>query len=129
MAVREVLANPPVIVLAQGPMQPWGLLGPEFETERQSLASTNSGGSAIVVEPSTAVSPLLVIVVTGIKRLTKTRLDLPAVVSTSGSEGRHGRERYRGHPSCTFLPHGWHHPRDRTLDRSERQFFLICSRQ
>jgi hypothetical protein len=52
-AVRTMLQNPPVVVLAQGPMQPWGLFGPEREAERQSIVSTASGG--VVVEPVSAV--------------------------------------------------------------------------
>jgi hypothetical protein len=54
-AVRTMLLSPPVIVLAQGPMQPWGLFGPEREAERQSVASTGSGN--LVIEPVSAVCP------------------------------------------------------------------------
>jgi hypothetical protein len=57
--VREMLSSPPVIVLAQGPMHPWGLFLPEKEAERQSIRSSISGTSSaptgIVVEPVTAV--------------------------------------------------------------------------
>jgi hypothetical protein len=58
-AVRDMLSSPPVIVLAQGPMQPWGLFGPEQDIERQSVVSSLSASSGVtVVEPVTAVSLL-----------------------------------------------------------------------
>ncbi|EJD46632.1 hypothetical protein AURDEDRAFT_113668 [Auricularia subglabra TFB-10046 SS5] len=57
LAVQQQLASPPVIVLAQGPMQPWGLFTPEKESERQSLRSFNSTTSGVVVEPGSAVRP------------------------------------------------------------------------
>jgi hypothetical protein len=57
--VRFMLSQPPVIVLAQGPMHPWGLFLPEKEAERQSIRSSLSGSSiattGTVVEPVTAV--------------------------------------------------------------------------
>ncbi|EJD35112.1 hypothetical protein AURDEDRAFT_175837 [Auricularia subglabra TFB-10046 SS5] len=52
-ALRDVLLHPPVIVLAQGPMHPWGLFTEEKEAERQSLRSVSSTQS--VVEPISAI--------------------------------------------------------------------------
>jgi hypothetical protein len=80
-AVREMLEQPPVIVLAQGPMQPWGLFGPEFEAERQSIASSLSDG-ATVVEPVSAVSSFPNHSEIVIDRLRPS--DLLALVGTSG---------------------------------------------
>jgi hypothetical protein len=57
-AVRQMLADPPTIVLAQGPMHPWGLFTFESELERQSLrsgVSSTTSGSTEVVEPVSAV--------------------------------------------------------------------------
>jgi len=60
VAVREMLACPPVIVLAQGPMHPWGLF--ERSSETQSIASGLTSSSATPtsdgrpkVEPAAAI--------------------------------------------------------------------------
>lgn len=56
--VRQMLCQPPVIVLSQGPMHPWGLFLPEKEAERQSIRSSiseTSSAPGIVVEPVSAI--------------------------------------------------------------------------
>ncbi|KZV98533.1 hypothetical protein EXIGLDRAFT_763387 [Exidia glandulosa HHB12029] len=58
LAVQDMLSAPPCIVLAQGPMHPWGLFAPEMESERQSLRSVStvsSTASGVVIEPVSAI--------------------------------------------------------------------------
>ena len=50
--VQAMLANPPTIVFAQGPMHPWGLFQ---DAELQSISSGGTGGSAIQLDPAGCV--------------------------------------------------------------------------
>lgn len=54
-AVQRLLVEPPHIVLAQGPMHPWGLFTEEKEAERESLRSFQTTASGIVLEPVNTV--------------------------------------------------------------------------
>ncbi|PIL26296.1 hypothetical protein GSI_12052 [Ganoderma sinense ZZ0214-1] len=47
--VQAMLANPPTIVFAQGPMHPWGLFQ---DAELQSISSEATGGSGIQLDPA-----------------------------------------------------------------------------
>lgn len=93
--VRGLMANPPTIVLAQGPMHPWGLFTPEGEAERQSIRSGVSAASGIVIEPASAVSgtslapriPPISIDWTKFSAFA----DFPAVGGPSGAAGRDSR--------------------------------------
>jgi hypothetical protein len=82
-AVQNMLETPPVIVLAQGPMQPWGLFGPEFEAERQSVASSVSD-TAVVVEPVSAVRTCVLLSIRAIILIIS--LDLPPMGGASSIE-------------------------------------------
>ncbi|KZV79031.1 hypothetical protein EXIGLDRAFT_735938 [Exidia glandulosa HHB12029] len=50
-AIQQLLIQPPHIVLAQGPMHPWGLFTEEKEAERASLRSFSTTASGVVLEP------------------------------------------------------------------------------
>ena len=52
-AVQNMLMNPPTIVLAQGPMHPWGLFQ---DAEQQSISSGGTGTSSVQLEPVNLVS-------------------------------------------------------------------------
>ncbi|EJF60256.1 hypothetical protein DICSQDRAFT_137595 [Dichomitus squalens LYAD-421 SS1] len=47
-AVQHMLAHPPIIVFAQGPMHPWGLFE---DAELQSISSEATGTSAVQLDP------------------------------------------------------------------------------
>ncbi|KAH7099989.1 hypothetical protein BKA62DRAFT_707919 [Auriculariales sp. MPI-PUGE-AT-0066] len=54
-AVQTILSSPPDIVLAQGPMNPWGLFTASAESERMSMRSGTTTSSGTVVEPLNAI--------------------------------------------------------------------------
>jgi len=54
-AVQTLLSSPPDIVLAQGPMHPWGLFTAEAESDRMTLRSVSTTTSGTVIDPVNAV--------------------------------------------------------------------------